>query len=98
MVRSSLPFSSPLMTTDFPMFTMSFSMEWLVSGRGLTPAVAGVGGCGAAGCPLAGRTASSRFHMYTSACPLSQGAYDQSRGGECRSESPLSIEGVRYVV
>ena len=27
MVRSSLPFSSPLMTTDFPMFTMSFSMD-----------------------------------------------------------------------
>jgi hypothetical protein len=25
-VRSSLPFSSPLITTDLPMFTMSFSM------------------------------------------------------------------------
>src|SRR4051794_30002559 len=35
------------------------------------PAGVGAGDCGAAvGCPLAGRTASSRFHMYSSACPL----------------------------
>jgi hypothetical protein len=37
---------------------------WLVSGRGLeAPAVNGAAGGGAAGCPLAGRTDSSRFHM-----------------------------------
>jgi len=47
---------------------MSFSMWWLVSGRGPgTPAATGAGGCGAAGGWLAGRTASSRFHMCSSA-------------------------------
>src|SRR5436309_15870624 len=66
MVRSSLPFNSPLMTTDLPIFTMSLSMLWwLASERGPgTPAVIGGGCCGTAvGCPLGGRTASSRFHI-----------------------------------
>src|ERR1044071_3942899 len=41
-VRSSLPFNSPLMTTDFPIFTMSFSIGFLsVRGMG-TPTVVGV--------------------------------------------------------
>ena len=31
--------------------------------RSGVPVATGAGGCGAAGCPLAGRTASSRFHM-----------------------------------
>jgi len=53
------------MTTDFPIFTLSLSLFWLASARGAgAPAVAGAGGAGgAAGCPLAGRTDSSRFHM-----------------------------------
>src|SRR4029453_17941846 len=67
MVRSSLPFSSPLMTTDLPMFTTSLAF-WLfvVSGRTACAAAAGaaadaslVGTVGCAGC----RTASSRFHI-----------------------------------
>src|SRR5687767_3568909 len=79
-VRSSLPFNSPLMTTDFPIFTLvSLSRNGLASGRGLgVPMVVdgcGAGGAGvagvAAGCPLGGRTVSSRFHMgYSSACLL----------------------------
>jgi hypothetical protein len=52
-----------LITTDFPMFTMSFSM-FCASRRGAgTPAIVGAGDGGTAGCPLAGLTASSRFHM-----------------------------------
>jgi hypothetical protein len=39
MVRSSLPFSSPLMTTDFPMFTISLSIRRL-SGCGAADGLA----------------------------------------------------------
>ncbi len=39
MVRSSLPFNSPLMTTDFPMFTISLSIRRL-SGCGAADGLA----------------------------------------------------------
>src|SRR5436190_13102393 len=63
MVRSSLPISSTLMTTHFPIFTMSFSIGCLASCLGIgTPTVVGavdeVVVCGPPG-----RPASSRFHM-----------------------------------
>ena len=67
-VRSSLPFSSPLMTTDLPMFTMSLASMWrLLSSSG--PCAAGAAGVAvgvagtAASRPVVGRTFSSRFHM-----------------------------------
>src|SRR4029453_3176265 len=73
MVKSSLPFSSPLMTTDLPMFTLSLSRNWLASARGLGVATVGGWGVGApAGCPLGGCTAWSRFHMGSSACLLAR--------------------------
>src|SRR5262245_46073176 len=68
MVRSSLPFNSPLMTTDFPMFTISLSIRRF-SGCGAADVTAGgfeATGAGLAGWPLVGFTASSRFHM---SCP-----------------------------
>src|SRR4030095_8445803 len=75
MVKSSLPFSSPLMTTDLPMFTLSLSRNWLASARGLGVATVGGWGVGAAaGCPLGGCPAWSRFHMGSSACLRCEGA------------------------
>src|SRR6187399_1781736 len=74
MVRSSLPLSSPLMTTDLPMFTTSL-IGWASGRDGLagasttgacaagTPAVGGV--AGVAG-PCGARTPSSRFHIRVS--------------------------------
>src|SRR4029078_6360369 len=68
MVRSSLPFNSPLMTTDFPMFTISLSIRRL-SGCGAADGLADGGettGAGLPGLPVGVFTASSRFHM---SCP-----------------------------
>src|SRR5688572_3624901 len=78
MVRSSLPFSSPLMITDLPIFTVFSSPPRFVStlvlgwGRAASAAAwgaAGVTGAGAgagAGCGALGFAASSRFHMWHS--------------------------------
>ena len=74
MVRSSLPLSSPLMTTDLPMFTTSL-IGWASGRDGLagasttgacaagTPAVGGVAGVVG---PCGARTPSSRFHIRVS--------------------------------
>ena len=74
MVRSSLPLSSPLMTTDLPMFTTSL-IGWASDRDGLagastmgacaagTPAVGGVAGVVG---PCGARTPSSRFHIRVS--------------------------------
>jgi hypothetical protein len=72
-VRSSLPFSSPLMTTDFPMFTVDFSIPRrgsLATFEVRTGSAAAIGGApttlGACDGPDAagvGFTASSRFHI-----------------------------------
>ena len=66
MVRSSLPFNSPLMTTDLPMCTTSLAPAGRASelrghsrGAGV---VAAAGGAGVGG--VGGLTASSRFHMF----------------------------------
>src|ERR1043166_6647575 len=62
-VRSSLPFNSPLITTDLPMFTMSFSMLWPASApRPGAPRAAGAGRCAAAGAPLAPPVAEAVIH------------------------------------
>src|SRR5438132_3685047 len=90
MVRSSLPLSSPLMTTDLPIFTMSFSMQFLVvSCRGIgTPTIVGaVDEVDACGPP--GRTASSRFHISSSGCPL-QGALSVRTRPTLRRESGVA--------
>src|SRR5690349_16769332 len=62
-VRSSLPFNSPLITTDLPMFTLLSITFAGPTGVGAGEEGAVAAGCGTAGCPLAGRTDSSRFHM-----------------------------------
>src|SRR6185436_4209728 len=67
MVRSSLPFNSPLITTDLPMCTTSLAPDGRASGLdcatgvalGGTVAAGGVGDGGAGGL-----TASSRFHIF----------------------------------
>src|SRR5262245_45956259 len=70
-VRSSLPLSSPLMTTDFPMFTVVLSNpRWGSLGTWGVLAASAAGGTpteGAGADPdpagTVGLTASSRFHM-----------------------------------
>src|SRR5918999_1283608 len=71
MVRSSLPLSSPLMTTDFPMFTVVLSIPRsgslvVLGGIRESAATGALDGAaepdpGLAGAP--GLTASSRFHI-----------------------------------
>src|SRR6188474_2900870 len=66
MVRSSLPFNSPLITTDLPMCTTSLDpdgrVSWLGATLGALWETAAVGGAGDGG--AGGLTASSRFHIF----------------------------------
>ena len=65
-VRSSLPLSSPLMTTDFPIFTLSLSIWGRTSTVGCGAAArrcGAAGGAAGAGGGGVGLTDSSRFHI-----------------------------------
>src|SRR5262245_12324530 len=103
-VRSSLPLSSPLMTTDLPMFTRSLSIRrgsacWATGALGCTldatGAAAGVGW-------LVGLTASSRFHMKNSSAWRGRLGFQTPAnsqqiglGRAAGGESPQSISVVR---
>src|SRR5689334_13601352 len=92
MVRSSLPLRSPLMTTLFPMFTLSLSEGRVASTRGaagggvVTVGVTGVD----AGC-CTGFADSSRFHMNDS--PSRKNSWRQPAEGASRGSQNRQYTG-----